>query len=106
MTAPATRSTPYDSRTSNPTAAVASLARLDVSISLFAPPRRKCPGTAKVPAVAISERCNDDSRHDRRQSRRRSVTAAGTKRRPSSCARPQPGEGHGVVTGGRRRIPG
>ena len=43
MTAPATRSTPHDSRTSNPTAAVASLARLDVSISLFATPRRRMP---------------------------------------------------------------
>ena len=43
MTAPATRSKPHDSQNSNPTAAVASLAGLDVSTSLIATACRKMP---------------------------------------------------------------
>jgi hypothetical protein len=44
MTAPATRSTPHDSRNSNPTAAVAGL---DVSTSQLATARRKMPTHSK-----------------------------------------------------------
>ena len=44
MTAHATPSTPHDSRNPNPTAAVASPRKLDLSTSSFARPRQKMRG--------------------------------------------------------------